>query len=306
MKPTVSRTTQDLLLFERLSAPRRGRTLCQALFNVALLVTLSWIGLRIDENITWIAVWLSQGVILTGFLSAAHECVHEHFWPDRRINAVFGRLWATPALLNFSLYRFFHLRHHQYTGVAGDPEGINYALPTIGKYATELCTSGMKFTVFMITASADVVCGREPPEFVRGARARHQVWIDSWILLGFLFIVVLLTMWRPTLMVKLAWAPWFAYFLALFWTGLPEHFELGPGETRSIRSNWLFRTVYWSANFHAEHHAEPRVPAHNLYRLHELLQTQLPHRETSYILYHWKLIRRLLVDSKPKVPRTEV
>src|SRR6056297_1209114 len=42
--------------------------------------------------------------ILSGFLNAAHDCVHRRHFSTRSANRLAGVIWCTPLLINFTLY----------------------------------------------------------------------------------------------------------------------------------------------------------------------------------------------------------
>ncbi|HEX7166129.1 MAG TPA: fatty acid desaturase, partial [Acidimicrobiales bacterium] len=81
---------------------------------------------------------------------------------------------------------------------------------------------------------------------------------------------------------------------------MPEHYGCGDerdalANTRTVRSNALFRFVLWNNNFHAEHHLYPAVPWHNQPKLHAYLAAGGRHRhlETSYAVWHARMARSL-------------
>ena len=83
---------------------------------------------------------------------------------------------------------------------------------------------------------------------------------------------------------------------------LPEHYgayDEGRGDpldvTRTVVSNPVVRAVFWNTNFHAAHQFAPRVPAHRLPRLDQLVQPVQPPRwrSPSYRAWHRALFRSL-------------
>jgi fatty acid desaturase len=58
--------------------------------------------------------------------------------------------------------------------------------------------------------------------------------------------------------------------------------------TRSVYSTKLFRWFWWNMNFHAEHHAWPSVPFHQLKVVNELLLDHDFNNERSYFSFFLK------------------
>jgi fatty acid desaturase len=138
------------------------------------------------------------------------------------------------------------------------------------------------------------------PHFVSSMQGRQDVRIDNLPQIAWLVIAALFTYAWPLPSLLFYWAPMVFYFPMVFLTSLPEHYGCDEGEdvtrnTRTIRSNWLFRTLFWNGNFHAEHHLYPTVPSHNLPKLHALIGDHFAFRERSYVRFHGRLILDLLL-----------
>lgn len=52
--------------------------------------------------------------------------------------------------------------------------------------------------------------------------------------------------------------------------------------TRSVRSNFIIRTLLWDTNYHAEHHCYPMVPFYNLQKLNDLMYDHVIHNERDH------------------------
>src|SRR6202000_782803 len=75
-----------------------------------------------NHILVWIAIWVYQAFILSGFLGASHECAHNTFTNHKFWNRIIGNFWSSTVLFNFSLYKYYHLNHHKLTHVDGDTE----------------------------------------------------------------------------------------------------------------------------------------------------------------------------------------
>ena len=69
--------------------------------------------------------------------------------------------------------------------------------------------------------------------------------------------------------------------LNILW-GLTQHMGLREDvkdhrlSTRSVRLDPVTSFIYWSMEYHIEHHMFPSVPSYNLPKLHEEIKDQLP------------------------------
>ena len=85
-------------------------------------------------------------------------------------------------------------------------------------------------------------------------------------------------------------------FLRLYLTA--EHEALcvrrqHAGEHETTLTNWLVRKLAWNMPFHAEHHAYPGVPFHQLPEFHALIERHLKVVEPGYVSFHEKYIETL-------------
>ena len=273
----------------------------QTAFNLSAYGLLAFLSIRFQHWWLWTVVWCLQGIILSGFLGAAHDCAHGTFAKSPRLNRVAGSLWSSVVLFNFSLYKYFHLEHHKYTSVEGDTEPLG-TFPDLRTYLYNLPTTA--FFVAFWKMSAEALRG-EFPHFIKTLKARKEVVLDDAPQVVWILVTLFLTALWPKQLVLAYWCPMLVYFPMVFWTSLPEHYGCDEGadvlrNTRSTISNRLFRYVFWNGNFHAEHHIYPNVPSCNLFRLHRLIGQHFAFRESSYVLFHARLIWQLLSNPKPE------
>lgn len=248
-----------------------------------------------------IVCWGLAGLLLAGCYTAAHECAHGTFARPPWVNAVAGRIWATLALLNFSIYRRFHLQHHARTGRPGDTEEFGWRYLGVGQYVRDLVLSGGEFLLQMSIWSLRTLAGLAFPTFLTRQRERRAAWWDAVLLAGWQAGLLTATVLAPGVALRIIWGPYVAYAAWIFLAGLPEHYGTTPGanplaNTRSVRSNAVFRWLYWSGNLHAEHHLFPAIPAHNLIKVHRLVEHDLQHCEGSLVGFHLGVIRNLAIS----------
>ena len=79
--------------------------------------------------------------------------------------------------------------------------------------------------------------------------------------------------------------------------GLQEDVKDHRFSTRSVRLNPIASFIYWSMEYHIEHHMFPSVPSYNLPKLHEALKDQLP-RPLGLIEAYREIIPAVIKKSK--------
>jgi fatty acid desaturase len=262
---------------------------------VALLVVAGVAG-----TVAWpvrVVAWLLQAVVLTGTYSAMHEAAHRHLFSTRWANRVAGVLCGSAILVDFSLYRTFHLQHHASTASADDPEP-KADLHGVGGYLGVVAVAGTAFVLGLLVDVVRVVVGR-PPRYVRTAAQRRAVLVDAVPLALALAVAVGGLLVAPGAVLRWWLVPLaITYTVPFILTALPEHHgcAVDPSplaNTRTVVSNPLFRFLYWNNNFHAEHHLAPSVAYHRLPELHAHLAGRHEHLSRSYVGFHAGLVRSL-------------
>ena len=238
-------------------------------------------------------VWPVMGLILTGFLNAAHDCLHNTFLDSKRSNRVAGSLWCALILKNFTLFKHSHLVHHRYTRVPGDTEPPMH-FPTASAYF------GSFFRVAIVAwlgRCVGTTLGRFPP-FIDTDEKRRAVRQDNVVVGAWLIVIVILTCLSPRVVIEIYWVPTLFIAPMLHLTALPEHYGCDEGSrvydnTRSVVSNALLRFIMWNGNYHAQHHLYPRVPSCNLPRLYDLTAGQFRYHARGYFAFHASVAKTL-------------
>ena len=261
-----------------------------------LYAGLAVVGVAANRWPVWFAVWFVQGCVLVGSYSAMHEAAHATLYPSRRANRVAGVLWASTILVNWSLWRSFHLEHHAHTGGPEDPKvkyrfsvtrPIQYALLPLG---------GLAFMGELWLTSLGTLFGRFP-SYVRTRTGRRAIQFDALVLLlvtGALGAGIVVA---PSIVVHVWAAPMLVTFCAILpMTGMSEHYGCSLGgevfdTTRSVVSNRAFRYLVWNNNFHVAHHLVPAVPFHHAPELHAYIEPRMHHLCRSYTSFHLGIVR---------------
>jgi fatty acid desaturase len=273
--------------------PNIIRILLFSSFNLGLYVLLCWIGAFLQNGLAWFIVWSFQGFILSGFIAPVHECVHNNLTGSIKFNRLMGVLWSLPITVNFSSYKYWHFEHHKHTGLAGDTADFDDYL-SLRDYVLDL----LILNIFdHILESIDIIRGKLP-DYINSEKARREIKIDSFALLGWIVLVITFTIIWTKFTVMFYWCPLVLSFPSAFLITIPEHYGCDKtcnsfNNTRTTRSNLFVRCVMWNANYHAEHHTYPSVPFCNLPTLHALIGNHYQYQEQSYFLFHFKLIQSL-------------
>ena len=281
-------------LTERSSWRATGRTVVVA----GLYAGLSLLGLRLEHPLVWVAVWLVQGLALAGAYSAMHEAGHATLYRSRRVNRFAGPAWASVILVNWSLWRSFHLEHHAHTGGPDDPESA-YKIDIVRwRQYLLLPLGGLQFILQLWFDSLGTLVGRFPGYVrTRDAGARRSMRVDALVLLTVTAAAVAFVVAAPGLGLRLWLGPFLAgTCLALPFTALNEHYGCAPAgspfeTTRTVVSNRFVRFLLWNGNYHVGHHLLATVPFHHAPQLHAYLAPRTTHLAASYTGFHLGVLR---------------
>ncbi|WP_050502775.1 fatty acid desaturase family protein [Streptomyces monomycini] len=293
--PAQSEQRLDKEVLRQLATASRRRVMVRTLLILAAYAAGVAVSLRFGFG--YGAAILSSvilGMILAGFLNAAHDCLHRSHLHSKRGNRAMGAVWATPLLVNFSVYRYQHLTHHRFTAVEGDTES-HRTYTTVTAYLYAL--SGIPLWRHTLSGLLEPSRGKFPAS-VNTDERRNEARRDDLAIIGWLALVVTLTIFFPRELIFAYWLPLYFSGPAIIFLALPEHYGLfGSPEvtrnTRTVRSNPLSRFLLWNANYHAEHHRYPAVATLNLHRLHKAMPVPHPIQERSYLGFHVKLVKAI-------------
>lgn len=285
----------DRETFRTLNLVSSKENVAHGIVIILIYTLLSLIASYIDRWWFWIPIWLYQGFILSGFLGASHDCAHNTFVKSRSWNRIFGIFWSSTVLFNFSLYKYYHLNHHRHTHVPGDTEPYG-SFRNIWDYICTLPMTGFFFPFWKMSILAPF---KWFPTFIKNRKQRVHVLQDNIGLFIWLFLIISLTFFFPSILLKYYWIPILIYFPMVFYTSIPEHYDCEEGNdltknTRTLESNRLFKYIFWNGNYHAEHHLYPSIPSHNLEKLHKLVGCRFLVQEKSYFSFHIKMIKGIL------------
>lgn len=244
----------------------------------------------------WPLLLLPHGVFLTFLFTLEHEATHETPFATRWLNTWVGRLCGVILILPFTWFRYFHLAHHRYTNDPDrDPELQAGGKPETWR-AFFVYVSGWLYWRGMITQLVKTALGRADAAYVP-ARRRSDVATEArWMLLiyglfGISLVASPLVIWLWVVPMLLGQPVLRVYLLA-------EHSRCAAvsdmfANTRTTLTSRLVRFLAWNMPYHAEHHAWPQVPFHQLPRLHNAVADHLKETAPSYRAFTGEFVRDL-------------
>ena len=248
------------------------------------LATLCLTGVFVVRS--WGTLWTApavavQGYVLIFLFSGAHESVHRTAFRSWRLNDLVS--WATGVvlLLPSRWFRLFHAAHHRYTQQVGlDPELDGWKPPS--RVGIVLQQSGLLYWKAMATVVANLVRGRANATWLPKG---HRVSVIREARFNCLLYVVAIVgsfATRSWLLVQL-WVvpalvgqPFLRGYLLAEHTGCPTDAGTIVG-TRTTLTNPVMRFFVWNMPFHAEHHAHPQIPFHQLAKEHRMWTSDSTH-----------------------------
>lgn len=237
-----------------------------------------------------------MGFVMAGMINLAHECLHQKFTSSRFSNQWIGRLSTMLLLINFTIFKWHHLVHHQYVGTDKDTES-NGDFKSVIEYLFAL--TGLKLAKKKIKSSF-IVLLKYYPSYVHSLKGRADAYTESVLLVFFLVVIITLTFYQFSLLLFSYWIPLLLSYSGIMFFAIPEHNGCKTvdgyySSARSITTNCLVRFIMWHGNYHAEHHIFPAVCSDALEKIDLKDNNRIYYREKSYLKWHCKLFYSLLL-----------
>ncbi len=253
-----------------------------SLYVLMLLATSSGIAFQVP---LWPLLLLPQGLLLVFLFTLSHECTHKTPFRTGWLNDAVGHLVSVPIALPFTWFRYFHLAHHKWTNDPDkDPELDGKPKPELWRDLA-IHLSGWPYWKGMALVLFHNAIGKIDAPYL--PRRQHRAMrIEARILLGFYTLAGISLVFTPILF----WLWLFPVligqpFLRLYL--LAEHGLCPPvanmlENSRTTFTNRVVRFLAWNMPFHAEHHAFPNVPFHQLPSLHVWTKAHLQTTSDGY------------------------
>ncbi|TIU96156.1 MAG: fatty acid desaturase [Mesorhizobium sp.] len=245
----------------------------------------------------WQLLMLPQGILIVFLFTLLHETVHRTAFETQRLNDFVARGCSLAIALPADWFRYFHFAHHRFTqDPENDPELAFPKPETWRQYIVHV--SGIPtWWGHVRTLFANAIGGCRdtyvPP------KGRPKVRAEARAMIAFYAVVLVLAVWFRATTLLYVWivpALLGQPFLRLYL--LAEHGRCPLvanmlENTRTTLTNWFVRNLAWNMPFHAEHHAYPGVPFHQLPAFHALIERHLKEIEAGYVRFHEKYVDTL-------------
>jgi fatty acid desaturase len=251
------------------------------------------LGMAIAAQVPWWPLLLPvQGILIIFLFTALHEAVHgtafRSQWLCRLAAAISGFLVFIPALW----FRYFHFAHHRHThDPDNDPELMSPKPETPWQYLRYLSGMPLWWSMAKTIASNALALADEayvPPKAKPRVRLEARLTLIAYLILAALSIAAssaaLLWAW---IVPALIGQPFLRAYLLAEHARCP-HVANMLENTRTTFTTALVRAIAWNMPYHAEHHAYPTVPFHQLPRFHAIVRKHLKTTERGYVRFHRK------------------
>jgi fatty acid desaturase len=263
----------------------------------ALAATGAYIALGLP---LWPAVLVPHGALLVFLFTAEHEAIHRTAFRTNALNVAVAHLTGFLLFLPPAYFRYFHLAHHRFThDPANDPELATPKARTPAEYAAYI--SGLPEWASRLRTLARNAARETDAPFVpaRGrarVRAEARAFLLAYAALAAASLAAgtgaLLWLW---LLPALLGGPFLRAYLLAEHARCP-HVANMLENTRTTFTNRLVRFFAWNMPYHAEHHAYPAAPFHQLPALHRLIRDHLRTTERGYLRFNGKYLASLKTD----------
>lgn len=248
--------------------------------------------------------------VWAGLFAPFHECTHQSAFLSPLGNKLGVWLTGVPFLMAPSVYRTFHFEHHRHTqDLEKDPELANdprYAAWPLGWPNWLTAATGIGLIQLKLSPLFGF-CFKAESEWEQFARWAPKIPDRIAVVRE---CMLLLMLWALFIVAAIVWIPgggwllfaaWFAHVFQGLWimaehTGLPHEGTI-LARTRSVTSNAFVRFWLWNMNYHAEHHAWPGMPWHQLPAAHQQIQSQLDSFVPGYVALHRNVINGINTPS---------
>ncbi|MBZ9674881.1 fatty acid desaturase family protein [Mesorhizobium sp. ES1-1] len=261
---------------------------------LAILIIGSLIAAKVPF---WQLLMLPQGILIVFLFTLLHETVHRTAFETPWLNDVVARICSLALALPADWFRYFHFAHHRYTQDPDNDPELAFPKPeTLRQYLVHV--SGIPLWWGHLKTIYANALGDSQESYVP-TKGRPKVRAEARAMIGFYAVLLLLAVYFRLTVLLYIWiipALLGQPFLRLYL--LAEHgrcpFVANMLEnTRTTLTNWVVRKLAWNMPFHAEHHAYPGVPFHQLPQFHALIERHLKVVEPGYVSFHEKYIDTL-------------
>lgn len=272
-----------------------GKGLVQLMLHLGLIGLLALpVALRLPY---WPLFLAPLGIALIFLFTALHESIHGTAFRSPWLNQAVAHAAGFIVLVPATWFRYFHFAHHRHTQDDKlDPELMAPKPETVRQYIKYL--SGIPVWISLAKSLSVNALGRANEDFVP-AKARPQIVREARVTLVLYGLCLAASLfWRNAALLWLWIVPVLLGqpFLRAFL--LAEHARCPPvanmlANTRTTYTTRFMRFLAWNMPYHAEHHAYPIVPFHQLPAFHAIAEAHLKETEQGYARFNRKFASAL-------------
>lgn len=301
MSDTNLISTEEL---NQLKAWKPLKYILYGIMNITLVIVFAIISLSINNAFVYLLCWLIQATVFIAYSNAAHECTHNMMTPSKKLNRFLGAFWMTPLLINFTVHKNYHLKHHANTTCEGDPE-FNFEYDVFPDLKSYFLNMAKWLTIYdplhrLNWRHSLSALKNKKTDLLTSENKVKQAKNDFIALIAWILVFTIVTFFYPWQMIAGYWIPVCIFMpMIAYITAVPEHYDVKYGRdslanTRTIKTNPIISFLFWHFNFHTAHHYNPSVPFYSLPTLHKKISPKVKYSEKSYLGFHCKIIKKIL------------
>lgn len=260
------------------------------------LMVLSW-------GSGWVVpLFIGQGLLLAFLFAPLHECIHSSAFKSRRLNKVVGHICGLIILRPFLYSKYRHMAHHTWTQKPKmDPDQVPFP-KSVSEYVAHISSFNIWHRLIknLLALSAGKLTEEEvkfiPTSEVPAVIKEARIMLATYVFIAFVSV------WYQSLLALYLWlGPRVVGEIGLRAFRMVEHtgMEESPNmlaNTRTTRTNFLVRALYWNMPYHAEHHLYPNVPFHALPELHKHVRPHLKEVGPGVLRVHAQILKQIWND----------
>lgn len=286
----------DAAVLRGLCSPSDARGALQAGSHLGAVVLIGVSLWRLRATGWAVPLFMLQGILLNFLYAGQHELSHWTVFKTRWLNEWFGRLFGFLVFYPRTFDQLQHLAHHRFTQDWQRDGELVRERYTLRSYLWWM--SGVTYWYTRWRRILRFACGVVTEPYLAPKRHDELVREARWHLLGYVAIAIVAFALHTAAPLLL----WLGPLLVMKFThqlqNTIEHLGLThePNvllNTRSTRTNPVFRWLAWQMQYHTAHHAFPGVPFHRLRELHAELFTArgLQAPSMTYWQFQWAVLR---------------
>ena len=270
------------------------------LFAHALLIAIMG-GFILTGAPGWPLALIAQGVLLAFGFTLMHEASHRTAFRSEPVNDRVAQIVGFILFLPPAWFRYYHFAHHKFTqDPARDPELATPRPNSLGAYlwhVTGIPTWTSQGRALLLNAAGRTRWDYVPAPQRNAVTREARVMVGLYIILAVVSLVqgwtVLIWLWLVPLLIG---QPVLRLFLLAEHGQCPQVANMFEN-SRTTYTARIIRFLSWNMSYHAEHHANPRVPYHQLPQMHDLCHAHLGSTSDGYVQFNRDYVAALPVGA---------